>query len=78
MTSLFWKDRLFRTTHSMGYDWLFSLMGYTGPWKERRRMFQQYLSNKNANVYRDRLIKFVRRALTNLLDRPQDFNDIIQ
>ncbi|KAF8910206.1 cytochrome P450 [Gymnopilus junonius] len=62
---------------SMGWDWLFSSMPYGEPWRERRRTFQQYFSNRSTHVYQTHQIKFARKALLRLLDHSEDFFGII-
>ncbi|KAF8910211.1 cytochrome P450 [Gymnopilus junonius] len=63
---------------SMGWNWVFSAMPYGERWKQRRRLFQQYFSNRNVASYRIKELKFVRKALCRLLDHPNDLFGIIR
>ncbi|KAF8910209.1 cytochrome P450 [Gymnopilus junonius] len=60
----------------MGWDWLFVSMPYGEPWRDRRRLFLQHF--RNVALYRPPQVKFVGRALVQLLDNPENFFKIIE
>ncbi|KAF9045255.1 hypothetical protein BJ165DRAFT_1594352 [Panaeolus papilionaceus] len=61
----------------VGWKWLMSAMSCGESWRERRRLFVKFLSQNNADFYRPRQTEYIRKTLVNLLDRPDDFLDII-
>lgn len=62
----------------MGYKWLLPMMVYGQAWKERRRLFQKYFSNRNLSVYQATQRKFVHKILPGLLEKPKEFLEITQ
>ncbi|KAF8198529.1 cytochrome P450 [Pholiota molesta] len=57
----------------MGWGWLMSAMVYGNPWKERRRLFQQYFHPGNAALYQPGQMESVRKVMHRILDAPEKF-----
>jgi cytochrome P450 len=60
----------------MGWGWLMSAMVYGNPWKERRRLFQQYFHPGNAALYQPGQMESVRKVMHRILDAPEEFSTI--
>ncbi|PPQ96376.1 hypothetical protein CVT26_004978 [Gymnopilus dilepis] len=66
------RPHLTMTNELMGWNWFFSSMPYGNAWKERRRLFLQYFSNRNKHLYQSRQTHFIRKTLAHLLDHNDD------
>ncbi|PPQ66787.1 hypothetical protein CVT24_008696 [Panaeolus cyanescens] len=72
------RPRLPMLSELMGWGWLISAMVYGDPWRERRRLFTKFFNQHNSDFYRPRQAEFVRKMLVNLLDRPDEFLDVVR
>ncbi|KAJ3534780.1 hypothetical protein NMY22_g6770 [Coprinellus aureogranulatus] len=62
----------------MKVDWLFGMMRYGEPWKERRKLFQQHFHPLNTESYQPKQQEYIHKLLKRLLESPQDFSDRIR
>jgi cytochrome P450 len=60
----------------MGWGWVFAVMVYGGPWRERRRMFQKHFHPSNAQVFEPIQIEFIRKMLARILEAPDELWNI--
>ena len=60
----------------MGWKWPIGFMPYGEAWKERRRMFTQYVHPGNTDPYEATQMEFVRKMLPQLLNDPNSFLSI--
>ncbi|KAF9559433.1 cytochrome P450 [Agrocybe pediades] len=60
----------------MGWDWLFGLMEYGEPWRERRKLFTQYFHPSEPTSFKPHAMQFSRGMLPKLLESPEDFLNI--
>ncbi|TFK41772.1 cytochrome P450 [Crucibulum laeve] len=62
----------------MGWSWLMVFTPYGDVWKERRRLFQQYLHPNNTSLHEPAERLYTHIFLRNLLDKPDRFIDHIR
>ncbi|KAF9545988.1 cytochrome P450 [Agrocybe pediades] len=60
----------------MGWDYIFGLLEYGEPWRERRKLFTQYFHPSEPSSFKPHAMNFARGTLPKLLHNPEDFFDI--
>ncbi|KAF9523361.1 cytochrome P450 [Crepidotus variabilis] len=57
----------------MGWDWLISSMPYGDAWRDRRKLFNDYLHPSMTQNYQPAQVEFIRKMLVQLIDSPEAF-----
>ena len=60
------------------FGWDFAFMPYAQEWKDTRRAFSQHFRQTAVGQYRSVEIKHTRALLLELVERPDDFYDLIR
>lgn len=60
-----------------GFGFQFGLMPYGEPWRIRRRLFRKHFSASNAPIYEVQGLKYVRRLLSQVLERPTNLMELV-